>query len=238
MKKLSWLNPFSRNIIRSLIVVLILSACSFPLSNPVEKVVENTVVVVITATNPPGMATNSPDMATNSPATAVPALPVETATDTPIAKAAPTGTPVPTVVLPTPTLKPVPTLVRISELPVPGPIGGKVRILPIGSIQMDVQYIPDTTSGDPHVTKVNFEIFKGSDLVFQSEDNKSPYCAFGDKGSICSAFIFDDYVNTWPGSHLSIESGIHLLRITVHDNDSDPLNNSWKVEVPFNIILP
>ena len=231
MKKISWLNLFSSNIIRSLIVVLILSACSFPSSNPVEKVVENTVVVVITATNPPGMATNSP-------ATAVPALPAETATDTPIATAAPTGTPVPTVVLPTPTLKPVPTLVRISELPVPGPIGWKVRILPIGSIQMDVQYIPDTTSGDPHVTKVNFEIFKGSDLVFQSEDNKSPYCAFGDKGSKCSAFIFDDYVNTWPGSHLSIESGIHLLRITVHDNDSDPLNNSWKVEVPFNIILP
>jgi hypothetical protein len=221
-------------------MLLILTACSTVVTTPVVTVVERTVLVVLTATNPP--ATDVPTLAHAS------ATPAQSATTAPSATPAASSTPTSLPPSPTPeetstatkapTRTPgvLPTVVPISQVSMPGIIPGTIRYLPTASIQMNLQYSANQAPAGPKVSNVTFTIFFGATQVFQSTDDKAPYCAFGDDGTKCNTFIFDDYVNTWPGTHISIQDGTHSLRVRVQDDESP--SNSWKLDIPFNVKLP
>ena len=64
----------------------------------------------------------------------------------------------------------------------------------------------------------------------------APFCAFGNKGTTCNPLVFDDFVYTWPGNHLSVQSGSYTKHVIVRDTAAT--NWQWSLDVPFKIKLP
>lgn len=241
MEKPNRTKPFHRNLFEAtalLLIVALLSACSLLTSpNPVVTVVEKTVLVVVTATNPPpteAVGASAASATTAPSATAIPSdTPIPSITPVPVTPTI-TLTPTRTITL-TRTYSPPPTLVPLAVIAVPGAITGEFRYLPTASIEMKGEYVPYLTSGGPVVTKVTYQVYRGSDLVYTSSTTKGPWCLLSASGSGCNPLIFDDYVNTWPGSHISVLSGAHTIHLTIQDNESP--SKSWTIDVPFTVKL-
>ncbi len=133
-------------------------------------------------------------------------------------------------------MRPRPTLAPMIATSVPGAIAGKLHYMTVGSSQLNVEYTAYPVSGGPSVNYVSFQIYFGTEQVYTNKDYTYPYCAFGDNGKVCSLFVFDDYVDTWPGKHISIANGDYTLRVGVQDKNTPP--DTWSLTVPFKIVMP
>ncbi len=242
MERPNRMKPFYRYFLKIatlLTIASVISACSLNTTKPVVTVIEKTVMVVVTATNPPASATPAATATTAATTTAAAATAVPSATTVSSATLVPatptiTQTAKPTITL-TRTYSPPPTLVPLATISVPGAINGEFRYLPTASIEMKGEYVPYLVTGGPVVTKVTYQVYRGSDLVFTSSMTKGPWCLYGASGSGCSPLIFDDYVNTWPLTHISVVSGAHNIHLTIQDNESP--SKSWSIDVPITVKL-
>ncbi|MGE5222739.1 MAG: hypothetical protein ACM3PY_09885 [Omnitrophica WOR_2 bacterium] len=226
-KKFSHMPLFNQLAGLSLLVALILAACS-----PQQPIVQ-TVVVVVTATT----TANDSSLLTGSTATPVTvnSSPTQTPENNPIQEATATNAPPP---------RPSPTPLVLVSVPVEGDKGRiRARILyptynPAATTDLVFQvkaHNPQAGNYDgAGIDSIDFVISKDGQQVYSRTEKNAAYCAFGGGEPDCNIFNFASNNYQWPQTGIALQSGTYTLDITIHSANGD----SWGGQITFNIQLP